>query len=60
MRSVVTVTTDIWSSLFAAYEATTSFNIEADKRAYKAFRPRIEKEQSKKADTQTGALSTEL
>lgn len=33
-------------TVFAAYEATTSFNIEADKRAYKAFRPRIEKEQS--------------
>ena len=52
-------------SVHLAYGATTSstvqtasFNIEADK--CKASRPRIEKEQSKKADTQTGALSTEL
>ena len=35
-------------TVFAAYEATTSFNIEADKRVCKASRPRIEKEQSKK------------
>ena len=47
-------------SVHLAYGATASFNIEADKRVCKASRPRIEKEQSKKADTQTGALSTEL
>lgn len=28
-------------TVFAAYEATTSFNIEADKRVCKASRPRI-------------------